>query len=83
MKTQQKNRNLKATIVDVRTPAEFMDGHAEDSINIPLREIPARLDELRPMENIILCCASGSRSAQATAYLKQHGIPCENGGPWT
>jgi phage shock protein E len=72
----------KATIVDVRTPAEFMGGHVNGSVNIPLQEIPARLAEFKKMENIVLCCASGNRSGQATAFLKQNGIACENAGSW-
>lgn len=72
----------KATIVDVRTPAEFMEGHVNGSVNIPLQEIPTRLPEFKKMENIILCCASGNRSGQATVYLKQNGIQCENAGSW-
>ncbi len=72
----------KATVVDVRTRAEFMGGHVKDSINIPLQELPARLEELKEMENIVLCCASGNRSGQASAYLKQHGVNCENAGSW-
>lgn len=75
-------RSGKATIVDVRTPAEFMGGHVVKSINIPLQEIPKRLAEFKKMENIILCCASGGRSAQATMFLKQNGIECENAGSW-
>ena len=72
----------KATVVDVRTPSEFMGGHVNGSVNIPLQEIPARLAEFKKMENIVLCCASGNRSGQAAAYLKQNGIECENGGSW-
>ena len=72
----------KATVVDVRTPAEFMGGHVNGSVNIPLQEIPTRLAEFKKMENIVLCCASGNRSGQATAYLKQNGIECENAGSW-
>ncbi|MDP1801280.1 MAG: rhodanese-like domain-containing protein [Bacteroidota bacterium] len=72
----------KATVVDVRTPSEFMGGHVKGSINIPLQEIPTRLAEFKKMENIVLCCASGNRSGQATAYLKQNGIECENAGSW-
>lgn len=71
-----------ATIIDVRTPGEFMGGHVAGSINIPLQEIPDRLDELQKMENIILCCASGNRSGQAAMYLQQNGIACQNGGSW-
>jgi rhodanese-related sulfurtransferase len=72
----------KATIVDVRSPSEFMGGHVVGSINIPLQEIPKRLAEFKKMENIVLCCASGNRSGQADMYLKQNGIVCENGGSW-
>ena len=71
-----------ATIVDVRTPAEFMGGHVKNSINIPLQEIPEKLEELRTMKNLVLCCASGNRSGQAVAYLKQHQVACENAGSW-
>jgi len=72
----------KATIVDVRTPSEFMGGHVAGSINIPLQEIPKRLSEFKNKENIVLCCASGGRSGQATLFLKENGIECENGGSW-
>lgn len=71
-----------ATVVDVRTRAEFMGGHVKGSVNIPLQEIPERLEEFKKMKNIVLCCASGNRSAQATSYLKENGIDCENAGSW-
>jgi len=74
---------MKNTIVDVRTPAEFMGGHVAGSVNIPLNEIPQRLDEFRNMaQPIVLCCASGNRSGQATHFLNAQGIACENGGSW-
>ncbi|TNE55229.1 MAG: rhodanese-like domain-containing protein [Bacteroidetes bacterium] len=74
----------KPTIVDVRTPAEYMGGHVQGSINIPLQEIEARLDEIKTLKQpIVLCCASGMRSGQATHFLSQHGIDCSNGGGWT
>ncbi|MBL7931619.1 MAG: rhodanese-like domain-containing protein [Bacteroidia bacterium] len=75
-------RSGKATVVDVRSPGEFMSGHVHKSINIPLQEIPERLEEFRSMNNIVLCCASGNRSGQATAFLRQNGIACENAGSW-
>ena len=71
------------TIVDVRTPGEFMGGHVAGSINIPLQEIQSRLDEIKALpQPIILCCASGNRSGQATAFLKSYGVDCSNGGSW-
>jgi rhodanese-related sulfurtransferase len=73
----------KGTIVDVRTPAEFMGGNVSGSINVPLNEVVERLDELKLMEMpLILCCASGGRSGQAHHYLSNQGIDCVNGGSW-
>ena len=43
---QQLIREKKGTIIDVRTPTEFMGGNAVDSINIPLQELPSRVDEI-------------------------------------
>lgn len=74
---------MEYTIIDVRTPAEFMGGHVANSINIPLNEIPNRVEEIKAMNGpILLCCASGNRSGQAAHFLKVQGIECENGGSW-
>lgn len=71
------------TILDVRSPGEFMGGNVAGSKNIPLQEIPTRIDEIKEMEQpLILCCASGNRSGQAQMYLRSQGIECENGGSW-
>jgi hypothetical protein len=71
------------TIVDVRSPGEFMGGNVAGSINIPLQEITQRMDELKNLNQpLILCCASGNRSGQAHGYLAQQGLECYNGGSW-
>lgn len=76
-------RQNKGTIIDVRTYGEFLGGHVAGSKNIPLHEIPSRIDELQelPMP-LIFCCASGNRSGQATYFLRNQGIDCHNGGSW-
>lgn len=71
------------TIIDVRTYSEFGGGNVVDSINIPLNEIPERLEEIKTFKMpLILCCASGVRSGQAQNYLSQNNIECYNGGSW-
>ena len=75
-----KNKN---TIVDVRTPSEFIAGNVEGSINIPLQDLQQRLEEIKQLQQpIILCCASGGRSGIATDFLQANGIECKNGGSW-
>ena len=73
-----------ATIIDVRTPVEFMMGNVEGSINIPLDEVSSRVEEFKNIEgNLVLCCASGGRSGQATMFLQQNGLSnVYNGGGW-
>ena len=76
-------KSKRGTIVDVRTQSEFMGGHAPDSVNIPLQEIPNRVEELKKMKQpLVLCCASGNRSGQAEGYLSQLGVECVNAGSW-
>lgn len=71
------------TIVDVRSIGEFAGGHVNGSINIPVSEIADRVEEFRHMQQpIVLCCASGMRSAAAQRFLMEHGIECTNGGSW-
>lgn len=72
-----------AQVVDVRSAAEFASGHSPDSVNIPLSEIGERAGELDPGRWVIVCCASGTRSAMARFKLRRKG--CErvlNAGSW-
>ncbi len=75
---------MNKTIVDVRTPEEYAPGHVKGSINIPLQELNTRLDEIKEIKgDIILCCASGVRSAKAYRLLQQNGFSnMSNGGSW-
>jgi len=76
--------NANATIVDVRTPAEFAGGHVVGSINIPIQEVPNRVEEIKTLSRpLVLCCASGHRSGQAEYFLSKQGLEqVYNGGSW-
>lgn len=73
-----------AQIVDVRTRAEFSVAHLPGSINIPLDELDRGAESLSRDHPVLLCCASGSRSAMAARALRKRGFrEAINVGPWS
>ncbi|MDI6046078.1 rhodanese-like domain-containing protein [Flavobacterium sp. LB3R18] len=83
--TTQMEKILKegAFLVDVRTPAEFAEGHVKGSTNIPLDQVPNQLAQFKGKEHIIVFCRSGNRSGQAKMILEQNGFKnVTNGGTW-
>jgi len=76
-------KEKQGTILDVRTPEEFMGGHVMGSLNIPVQELGNRMDEIKALKTpLVLCCASGGRSGMAQGFLSKQGIECINGGSW-
>lgn len=73
--TQLMNQN-KSTVLDVRDVAEFELGHIKSAKNIPLAELSQRIAELEKQKPhpILTVCASGTRSATATALLSRAGF---------
>lgn len=64
-----------ATLLDVRTAAEFSEAHLPSAVNIPVSELPLRLGELGNQATpIVVYCASGTRSAVARSMLKGKGF---------
>lgn len=61
------------TILDVRTPKEWQDGHLDGSVNIPLNQLAARLDEVPRDRDLVVHCQGGYRSAIAASLLQRHG----------
>ncbi len=79
------NVDLKAaTIIDVREPNECAMGMVEGSTNIPLGQVPNKIEEFKAMKKpLVLCCASGGRSGQAVQFLEANGVEdIYNGGGW-
>jgi phage shock protein E len=71
-----------ASLVDVRSRGEFESDHIPGTCNIPLDELPSRLDELKAMTTpLVLFCYSGARSAMAQQWLLNAGLKeVYNGG---
>lgn len=65
-------------LLDVRTKAEVLNGHFENSINIPLDELRERLSELDSSKEYIISCHSGLRSYIGERILKQNGFKVKN-----
>lgn len=63
------------TVLDVRTPEEYAEGHIEGAVLIPYDEIENRAeDELPDKEKLILVyCRSGRRSKIAAQALAELG----------
>jgi phage shock protein E len=73
-----------AIIVDVRSPEEFKGACNPKSVNIPVSDIATQANQLDKKRPIVVCCASGVRSATAARVLKQIGFEnVINAGPWT
>jgi ArsR family transcriptional regulator len=64
------------TILDVRPPDEFALGHLPAAVNIPLRELEARLAELDPAQEIVAYCRGPYcvLSYEAVAWLRERGF---------
>jgi adenylyltransferase/sulfurtransferase len=61
-------------LIDVREPHEWNIGHIPYARLIPLGELPKRVNELNPADEIVAHCKSGMRSAKAVDFLKQAGF---------
>jgi ArsR family transcriptional regulator len=63
-------------VLDVRPLDEFELGHVPGAINIPLRELEARLAELDPAQQIVAYCRSHYcvLSYEAVAALRRRGF---------
>lgn len=72
-----------APIIDVRTPAEFGQGHVPGSKNMPLHSLESWAGKFKSGQQVVLVCRSGARSGMATRALQSRGIDAINGGPWT
>ena len=69
-----------ALVLDVREEAEFAAGHIVNARNVPLGRLSGSSDvadtiSKKKDRTIVVCCASGNRSAAAVSALKKLGFP--------
>lgn len=79
----QEYLNKGAVIIDVRTVAEYNEGHVEGSYNIVLDTIEENIEQIKNFNRpVITVCRSGGRSGMALEILSDEDIDVINGGPW-
>lgn len=61
-------------LLDVREAWEVDTARIDSALNIPMAEIPSRLEELDASRPVAVLCHSGGRSAQVANYLAQSGF---------
>ena len=65
-------------ILDTRTDAEYVYGHIDGAIHIPLDSLRDHIDEIPRDKPVYVYCHSGLRSYIACRILSQNGIECFN-----
>jgi rhodanese-related sulfurtransferase/DNA-binding transcriptional ArsR family regulator len=72
----KKSRAGTVTVLDVRPPDEFAMGHVRGAVNVPLRDLAARLAEFDPSQEIVAYCRSHYcvLSYEAVAALRARGF---------
>ena len=63
-------------VLDVRTPAEFAEGHVPGSLNIDLSS-PSFAEDIEALPKdatYVVYCRSGNRSAQAASLMAEAGF---------
>lgn len=83
MTTVEAIKNPNATLIDIREPYELeIDGSVTGAINIPMGEVPEKLDEIKDMPKpIVIFCRSGGRASSTLNFMQEHGLDeIYNGG---
>jgi len=61
-------------LLDVRQPWEYDICKLDDSILIPMSNIPSNIDQLDTEKEIVVICHHGVRSRRVAMYLEQAGF---------
>ncbi|AXT63203.1 rhodanese-like domain-containing protein [Aquimarina sp. AD10] len=66
----------KVQLVDVRTPAEYADGHIEGAVNIDFNDdnFEDRIANVDKSKPVAVYCGRGGRSGRCSAYMKKAGF---------
>ena len=66
--------NEKCKIIDVRESVEVSICKINNTIHIPMMDIPNKINEFDKQEELIIQCKSGARSARVCEFLINQGF---------
>lgn len=71
-----KEKSVNQTIIDIRTPQEFADGHIEGAVNINLydRNFLVQIAQLDKTKPVFVYCRSGNRTSSASKKMSEMGF---------
>ena len=67
-----------AVVLDVREHDEWVHGHIDGAVHIPMGDVPVRLDELPEADLLYVTCRGGGRSGRVAAWLNLNGYDAVN-----
>jgi rhodanese-related sulfurtransferase len=62
-----------AALIDVREPEEYLAGHAEGAVNVPLSSFREHYQDIPRQGEVLLICHVGQRSLMAAAFMRNQG----------
>lgn len=71
-------REGKVVLLDVREPSELRLASVPGALHVPMRTVPARLDELPRDRPIHVLCHHGGRSQVVADWLRAKGFDAAN-----
>jgi rhodanese-related sulfurtransferase len=74
--TEFKEKSVNHTIIDVRTPQEFSEGHIEGAVNINFfdKTFLDQMGKYEKNEQLFIYCKSGNRSGKAVKKITDSGF---------
>ncbi len=71
-----KMNEAETVVIDVREPDEFVTGHIENAISMPLSSLPEQLQKLAAYKQtpVLIACKSGARASSAGKILTKAGF---------
>ena len=73
-----RRRESGVSLIDVRQPGEYEESHVPGAVLIPLDELVERVDEVPEVDQVLVICRTGARSAKAVEFLNRSGYDSVN-----